>query len=249
MTTRVAQQVPSRQRWLLPILLALAALSLLLAGCDGSGAEGPPPEPRSFRFSFEEGRQGWEALFTAVFVGREDYFELESGRRRLPRSLDTTRWGLYISGYNHSDGLNMRFKNRVEGLQPGATYEVSFEVAFATKAPSGCLGVGGAPGESVRVTAFASRSEPTRVVEDGDWRLRVEGEPLRLGNVANGISCEEAQRRGSPYQMKRLESKAETASVTADEQGRVWLLVGTSSAFEAATSLYYDEIVAVFEPE
>lgn len=36
-----------------------------------------------------------------------------------------------------------------DGLVAEAAYEVSYVVRFASNAPSGCAGVGGAPGESV----------------------------------------------------------------------------------------------------
>jgi hypothetical protein len=40
----------------------------------------------------------------------------------------------------------------------------------------------------------------------------------------------------------------ETVDVTADSNGRVWLLVGSDSGFESITSLYYTQVLATFEP-
>ena len=63
---------------------------------------------------------------------------------------------LFISGVNRSDDLFMFYKGQVGGLQGGTTYQVSFQVEFATIAPSGCIGVGGAPGENVYIKAGAT---------------------------------------------------------------------------------------------
>ncbi len=39
-----------------------------------------------------------------------------------------------------------------------------------------------------------------------------------------------------------------TVEVTTGAMGDVWLLVGTDSAFEATTSVYFTEFVAQFSP-
>jgi len=41
------------------------------------------------------------------------------------------------------------------------------------------------------------------------------------------------------FEMKELTSEASHDTVTADEEGRVWLLFGTRSGFEGKTSLFY----------
>jgi hypothetical protein len=40
----------------------------------------------------------------------------------------------------------------------------------------------------------------------------------------------------------------ETVDVTADSDGRIWLLVGSDSGFESITSLFYTRVLATFEP-
>ena len=44
------------------------------------------------------------------------------------------------------------------------------------------------------------------------------------------------------YRIKSLASGPELVSVEADDQGRVWLIMGTDSGFEGLTTLYYDRI-------
>jgi hypothetical protein len=61
---------------------------------------------------------------------------------------------LFISGVNRSDDLFMYWKGQIVGLSPGTSYRASIEVEFATNVPSGCVGVGGSPGESVWISSF-----------------------------------------------------------------------------------------------
>ncbi len=86
-----------------------------------------------------------------------------------------------ISGNNHSDDLWMYHKGHVAGLEPNRRYTVRFEVEIATSVASGCVGVGGAPGEDVTVKAGASTIEPGAVIIGGDWRMNID-----KGQQANG---------------------------------------------------------------
>lgn len=228
--------------------LFLTLLSFQNIGCDSlTGSDAPD---HSYEYRFDEEPGDWSALFSNYGVGREDDFELKSGYRPLPAPLDTTKTGFYLSGTNISDDLNMFLKHRISGLKPETTYELAFEVSFATAAPSGCVGAGGPPGEAVTVHVDASGTEPGRIVDDsrdgGFYRLNLaeeyEGEAqswyqaTEIGNVANSRECEE----GWQYEIKTLSSGTRTA--TTDAEGGLWLLVGTRSGFEATTSLYYTEV-------
>lgn len=236
-----------RGRLLLLIGFLLMMGLLFNQGCSsifGSDSESPT---ETYEYNFNERPDDWTAMFSNYGVGREDDFELESGYRPLPKPLDTTRYGFYLSGKNLSDDLNMLLKHRIDDLDPETTYEVEFEVSLATDAPSGCAGVGGPPGEAVTVHTAASDIEPERVLDDSRennyYRLNLTEDysgneqswyrATEIGDVANSRECEE----GWEYEIKQLSGGEQT--VTTDEQGNLWLLVGTRSGFEATTSLYY----------
>lgn len=229
------------------VLIVVVGLLSQQMGCSLLGSDSETPTET---FDFSERPDDWSAMFSNYHVGREDDFELESGYRPLPEPLDTTRYGFYLSGKNLSDDLNMFLKHRLDDLDPETSYEIKFEVSFATNAPSGCAGVGGAPGEGVTVHTSASEIEPDRVVDDsrqdGFYRLNLaenySGDEqswyraTEIGDVANSRECEE----GRQYEIKTVSSGEQ--SVTTDEEGGAWLLVGTRSGFEATTSLYYTEV-------
>jgi hypothetical protein len=227
------------------IAMAIALGVPALAGCDDTS--GPDDDAIVLTWDFAAAAHGWTAGFADYPVGAEDAYELESGHSALPAPLDQSRKGLLLSGNNHSDDLLMYVTRRVDGLEPGTTYRVRFEVEIATSAPRGCVGVGGSAGESVYVKAGAADVEPERTSDDQQhWRLSVDignqgadgVNGITIGDVANtGTDC------ASPvYQLKQLASAPKVLEVQTDDQGSLWLIVGIDSGFEATTRLWFTRI-------
>jgi hypothetical protein len=127
---------------------------------------------------------------------------------------------------------------------PGTEYRFRFVLEFASNAPLGAFGIGGAPGESVFLKAGASPIEPVPVAVDGFLLMNVnkgnqsQGGPAAstAGNIANGLRGNEPPR----YVLLREEHE-HPCNIRADNQGDVWLLIGTDSGFEGPTTLYYRE--------
>ena len=79
------------------------------------------------------------------------------------------------------------------------SYLARFNVEIATNVPSGCIGVGGAPGESVWVKAGATTVEPVAIDQGGQLRMNIDkgnqsnggANAVVLGNVANSRSCDQ----------------------------------------------------------
>lgn len=235
------------------LLFAILYIFLIIVLFQTSGCSlvtGSDDPDFTYEYQFDDRPNDWSTLFSNYWVGREDDFELESGYRPLPEPLDTDKTGYYLSGKNISDDLNMFWKHRIDDLEPETSYRVEFDVTFATDAPSGCVGVGGPPGEGVTVHTSLSNIEPARVVDDSSemefYRLnlaeRYDGEAhswyraTEIGDVANSRECEE----GREYELKNVMGVQQ--STTTDASGSFWLLVGTRSGFEATTSLYYTEV-------
>ncbi len=93
------------------------------------------------------------------------------------------------------------------------------------------------------------------VLVDGYWELTVDksnqasgGRDVWLvGDIANGIECEEALAAGQPYAVVGREYQHD-AEVVVGRNGELWLIVGTDSGFEGSTELYYMEIEVTLEP-
>ncbi len=53
---------------------------------------------------------------------------------------------------------------------------------------------------------------------------------------------------GEEYRLKSLDNSGSPVSVTADGEGRLWLIVGTDSGFEGLSAFYYESIACTFTP-
>ena len=233
--------------------IAAWAAVLLLQGCGGSGDAPPvvpPPMVVDRVFEFAQGSAGWVAG-SADYSASTAPTDVVAETRALPAPF--TGSGFFQSGTNRSDDLFLYIKTPVTGLVAGTTYRVRATIDFLTDVPSGCVGVGGAPGESVWVVLAASSSEPLTVPVGGEFRLNIDrgnqsqGGPngIVLGNVANSVpNC------GPPrWEAKALSTPvAAPLAVKADAQGSAWLLVGFDSGFEALSRLYYQRLTVRLEP-
>lgn len=235
----------------LPWLVLLAFNSVTFA--QGSAS------PVMKSFDFRNGPLGWEAAFSDYppATDKGGFYELKAEIRSLPPELGTSGTGFYIQGNDHADDLFMFLKRRLnsaDGIVAGQTYQITFTLVFASSAQSGCVGAGGAPGESVWLKAGASPAEPTAQLTPVSSDPRVSPH-LRMnvdksdqsqggiaasvtGNIANGRPCDPSSR---PF-VSLQRTHQHTSLVNANSRGELWLLVGTDSGFEALTALYYQRI-------
>jgi len=211
---------------------------------DGPGNDLITSESIQHVFDFRNGRQFWRGAFADVFRNPDVSQELEWGMRRLPGSVGEGQ-GLFIKSINSTDDTFMYVTRPVSGLEPG-TYQVRFDIRFASNAPSNCSGIGGAPGESVFLRAGATPIRPrARVDEEGIMRLNVDhgqqgsrGKAASLaGNIANGRDCD-----GTLRYVSLRRRHIHTALVRTNAEGMMHLIVGTDSGFEGTTALYYQRI-------
>lgn len=204
-------------------------------------------------YDFRRGNQGWSTGFADYKPNTGTNYELETAWRFMPRKLTLVpARGLYIQGHNRSDDLFMFLKRRLDaqdGVVAGRAYRVEYVIRLASKAPTGCGGVGGAPGEGVYLKAGASPVEPLAVLQADGWlRMNIDkgnqsqgGTAASVaGNIANGIPCQDAS-PNFPYALIQRDHQ-HTSNVTANASGEIWLLIGTDSGFEGMTSLYYRSV-------
>ena len=240
---RISHRDPRREMLLTAVFVVMAILLSPSGALAQDGVEG------DFSFDFESDAEGWTVGFADLPVDYDQsIYELDHEHRPLPGGLEGS--GIYVQGHNRSDDLFIFLKRRVDGLRPDTAYAVSVSIDLATNVPAGSFGIGGSPGESVFVKAGTSTVEP--VTEDSNRYLRMN---IDKGNQANSgesmvvlgnvVHPEVANRE---YRIKTLDNTHLPLSVTADGEGRVWLIVGTDSGFEGLTRLYYARISYTLGP-
>lgn len=200
---------------------------------------------KKFKSEFSTGNAKWTGAFACYNVGEEEFFELAWGWDTLPKPLEGKNGiltkGMYLSGNNHSDDLFMFLKRPVCGLKPNTRYDVTFHVTIENNVPPGQVGVGGSPGEDVFFKVGASRIEPKKVNVNGFYRLNVDKgsqsesgrNALVVGNLANPL----VDPNDPQFEPKSFSSDR-PLRIRTDENGRLWVFVGTDSGFEGPT-LYY----------
>jgi len=202
----------------------------------------------SYSFDFSTTAEDWTGDFADYPQNDSVVFELQLEHALLPENLSKTRMGIKVSGNNLNDDLFMFVKRKLTGLRPNTPYNVLFNVKFATKAPTGAFEVGGAPGESVIVKAGASVVEPQKTLSSGIYRMNINKgsnfesgtDMLTIGNV--GVAATTTQFT----EVFRNNNSSNPFQVTTDNNGEVWVIVGTDSGYRGATTLYYTAVDIVF---
>lgn len=229
------------------LVLGMISAAWLLAACGGDTAEPEQPTPQiSSTFAASaDGWQGAHADYHAETAPTDVVWEM----RALPAPLSGQAY--YTGGTNRSDDLFIYNKKKFGGYAPSTSYLLRFDIEIASNQSSGCVGVGGAPGESVYVVAGAAPTEPNTVLVDGEYKVNLDrgnqataGSASQvLGNVANGVPDCGPQ----VYQTKLLKSAA-PLPVTSDAGGNIWVFFGIDSGFEARSAVFYKSIKVAVEP-
>ncbi|MGB9988885.1 hypothetical protein [Pseudoduganella rhizocola] len=236
-----------------------AATLVLLSACGGSdddpvapGTGTPTAVFRTFTADFSQKAENWPGWisetsdYTAGTAPTAVVFE----QRTIPAPF--TAPGYFIGGHNNSDDAFLYIKKQYTGLVASTDYTFTAQVNFVSNTPSGCMGVGGAPGESVYVIAAASPTEPKAAADSAGYtKVNIDrgnqGTPgaasLVMGNIGNGQPCD-----GSASYVAKSLRNTTGIKVKTDAEGKVWVLFGIDSGFEATSSIYVQNIVINFTP-
>jgi hypothetical protein len=242
-------------------LLMLVLLGAPLACLETVGpAEGPLPLPenesgrRDLTFTFGEEDSGWNTGYADFDVGQDpEDIQFRVQRIAMPSGTDRQERALFISSMNVNDDLFTFLYTRVGRLKPNTPYALTFELELASNAPRRCSDVYGAPGEDVFLKVGASIGPPLAAA-DSTTRIRLN---LDKGNQSVGganaqvlgdISTELEQCFNTPYRVITRDNRGNPFRITTDDQGQLWLLVGTDSDYRGTTALYYDTLHVVLEP-
>ena len=231
---------------------AAALASLVCAALTGCGdSVGASDDSFDVAFDFSNDYQGWVPAFVDYPVGKEAEWALGSLLAPLPAPLDPARKGILLTGVNHSDDLFMYITHEGPRLAPNASYVIRYRVTVATNAPKNCVGIGGAPGESVVLKVGATPIEPARIVDAAQYyranfdhgsQLTGGRDALPVGNIAtSNTNCAVPR-----YELKSFDSAP--LGVATSANGRLWFVVGVDSGFEGPTAVYITSVRVAIKP-
>ncbi len=205
-------------------------------------------------FDFATGPHGWTPAFCDYPVGQEDAHELLAGSSRLPDPLDQTQRALVISGNNVGKDLFMYYRRKIDGLERGRDYLISFTLEIASNAPRACMDACGKYSGGPTLLAGASAEDPTPIEVEGWHRFPLEkGRPAwdehtvaLLGNASAGhTDCSD----NAPYELQRRRTGGMRVKATAGQTGELWLFFGTDSRTPGTTTLYYTRLTLGLTPD
>ena len=196
---------------------------IFLLGCKKEKAT---DSSKQYSFNFQANAEGWSGDFADYpsAADQRPIYNLQFSHTMLPNPLSNSDGALRQSGTNRSDDLFMFVRKKIEGLEPNIIYAISFEIEIATNAPSGNVGVGGAPGESVYIKAGATTIKPEKQIDtiSKHFKMNVDkgnqstdGPTIKLiGDFANGTTS-------NAYNLKKLISRPLNTSIPQCYQGFV----------------------------
>jgi hypothetical protein len=220
------------------------------AGGD-AGQHEPQPGVLHVVDDFSAASADYKAVFADLPTSADTpaFYELESGVSALPSPLSGS--GFRLKGNNHSDDLWMSVQRRIDGAVANAEYDVALKLTLVSNAGTGCTGIGGAPGESVAVKGGVVGVEPSTHIDNSYYRysldigaqLMVGPDAIDLGNMANGVSCDD------PAKWVALARSAERKTpVKADADGHLWFFIGSDSGYEGTSEYWIDRVEVTLTP-
>lgn len=239
-------------------VIAFFGIFAFLTACGGGNSssssksnnnETPSPTPATLTYKFSSDTESWQGDFADYPVGEETFYELSFEHDHLPSPLNESDGALKVSGNNYSDDLFMFIKRQVSGLEANTRYKVTFKIEFATNVADNMFGVGGSPGEGVILKAGATQVEPSKILDNTNnyYQMNIDKANQSQGGkdmvIVGDFSNDTDQ---NVYTLKTV-TNSTPFIIQTNNQGELWLIVGTESAFEATTTIYYNTIEVTLE--
>lgn len=215
---------------------------LLMGSCENDNDDTELPLQAEFIYQFPQNSEGWTGGFADYPEGEEESYELEFSHSTLPEPLDTEEGALKLSGNNHSDDLFMFIKREITGLEPNQQYSLIFSIEFASNVADDQVGIGGSPGESVYIKAGATPIEPEKQLENDFYQMNInKGNQSQGGDDMLVIGDFSNNTNENIYTLKTVTNSSHF-NATTNENGGLWLIIGTDSGFEGNTTIYYNRV-------
>jgi hypothetical protein len=204
------------------------------------------PSAKIYEFTFNNSSQNWLGDFADYPRDSEEFYELSWGWENVPDGHSPYKKAIFLAGNNHSDDLFMYVKTPISGLKSHTNYALTFSIDLLSSVPVGQMGIGGAEGEAVYVKVGAANIEPLKILSGGQYLLNVnKGDQMSsgvngvtIGNLANPL----VDPNHRTYETLSLSNSQNPLFIKSNDEGQIWIFVGTDSGFEGITKYYIAKV-------
>ncbi len=235
-------------------LFISAVLVTSLAGCDISFSS-TEKQNLSLNYDFSETSQSFLIDTADHNVEHPSNEQIIAKMDKLPSPYEYRR-GIKFRWNNYSDDMKGFIKKKITGLKTNKTFQVDFKVDVLTFMSENCAGIGGNPGQAVRVKASLLKEEPVKSIEKSEYIDHIieqyvisiddgqsGGDDVTvMGHIGLPVACDDAFFMNPPvWEIKPL-TNDETFTFTSDADGEAWVYVSIDSGFEGISEFYLTNV-------
>lgn len=227
--------------------LFLAVILAIFSACKMDENEVAPLLVFSTIYDFNNDEQGWIHGFADYPAGPDDstLYELTYAYTDQPGD---SRKSLMLSGKNLNEDLFMYLKKEITGLKPDTEYTITFSIEMASDLTKSTI-EGSGSSESVYLKAGATMVEPKTIKESGYYLVNIDkGNQSISGQDMTTLG--EAVSSGSTIGYTIITKSNTMANsryiARSNNDGVIWLIIGTDSGFLGKTTLYYTKVNVYF---
>ena len=221
-------------------------LILLLAGCNQDMGEADLLSA----FDFEGGSQDWEGGISDFPVDYQGSANFSFDNSKVPNSIIAESSGLKISADNPHGDLFYFFKRRIDGLQPGTSYKLDFEFLMYTQVLLDSnafssneiyLKIGAADHAPVleQITRSDSIEYMALNVDKGKSNSDSGQDLINIGSIKEFTGKMPETISGNSFDNEII--------VTADDNGRIWLVIGVDSGLKGQLTFGMDALTVFYK--
>lgn len=224
---------------------SIVVISVLVGGCAAGDEKF---SIFSSVYDFSTDTYGWSGDFADYKAQDSLKSDLRFGFSNRPANISNfdDQKSIMLSGNNQTKSLFMFLKKKVDGLIPNKEYTVVFEVEFATNVATL------SSEDSIYLKVGATQQEPKKVIQSDYCRVNIDkgnaaddsGRDMTvIGSIGTSV---EYTNDYTLVKKSNFSSAKKVIAVHANDNGEVWLVVGTDSTYQGTTSIFYTSINIVF---
>jgi hypothetical protein len=239
------------------VIIIFGALAIAFYSCedDTENIDNPiDDEPVMLNYDFETDDEGWDAGLTGYPVDEEELYDFNVEVTTSP--VDDEAGVVLLSSANPDDeNLFLYTSKHVSGLDPDAAYSVSFAVDLVPNVVLDTTGIGNDTietdtnsNDTITIKAGAVSEEPATEADELDFLEFIGidiGEPGMDGADLVVMGSFPADTTDAGY-IEQTVSTENPISVTTNDDGELWLIVGAESS-GSATEVYINSIEVEIE--